>query len=638
MGQLLARPVSGKGIDDDEMELEDGRRSANDPRQQQGIPTRQDLDKIREDCNIQPHTDDGGDAYYIGDAYEESKCAMNWAIVDDGRPRPYLDFIKRISKDLPHLEYLAHWMEVTCAPPKWKFIEKCPANREERAAKCNVCVLDFEDGKAVNNATYQSTASLNARLNTPLPTAEQPPIRLIISEDLSRDVVELLGSKYDVDPLFFRSHIGDYLFHNTRDPWVELPDLDVIARQRCHFNVQYLRARYFKTDESFKNAEQESGSFNVLRRLDSDRSRKRLQNTLLDLSGASVTLTRSKTSLWVKPGRNPEDPIVAILLVDPTVSEGHPQWGGYNPFDNTPSMHSLEPVSAPSYRSLFEDVIYWSSRMGTQELAEVRADPKSISVPMLRLVLADWHTVGKYMNTMLAKLLWEFESPHWAGDRVGRIEETSRKISPFRRNMAYYQQMIAESIDRVFQRPDDLRTRLPPTDFAQPRPSHGLASLLHDFHLVQQLMVGNQQRLEMIQTTGNDTINLEETRLAGQHNERAVRQNQSLGRLTVLATFFIPLNFTSSFLSMSPDFKAATQTIWIFFAIGVPLTIFALVAVDLSHPQKGGVIRKWWRSTFGCPPAPPQTKLTRPRSVEIGQTIRWPMNRLDSNYRLEGRS
>ena len=35
----------------------------------------------REDrVNIQPHTDDGGDAYYIGDAYEPAKCATEWAI------------------------------------------------------------------------------------------------------------------------------------------------------------------------------------------------------------------------------------------------------------------------------------------------------------------------------------------------------------------------------------------------------------------------------------------------------------------------------------------------------------------------------------------------------------------------------
>jgi hypothetical protein len=29
---------------------------------------------------VQPHTDEGGDPHYIGDAYEEAKCAHEWRI------------------------------------------------------------------------------------------------------------------------------------------------------------------------------------------------------------------------------------------------------------------------------------------------------------------------------------------------------------------------------------------------------------------------------------------------------------------------------------------------------------------------------------------------------------------------------
>lgn len=32
------------------------------------------------EVTIQPHTDDGGEPYYIGDAYEPAKCAEEWAI------------------------------------------------------------------------------------------------------------------------------------------------------------------------------------------------------------------------------------------------------------------------------------------------------------------------------------------------------------------------------------------------------------------------------------------------------------------------------------------------------------------------------------------------------------------------------
>ncbi len=97
-------------------------------------------------------------------------------------------------------------MEVSCAPPKWKFIKDWPANRDLRAAKCSVCVMDFNDGQEVSKAFFHHTATLQTSLETSLPSAEKPAIRLVVAEDLSRDLVELLGSTYDIDPLFFLSH------------------------------------------------------------------------------------------------------------------------------------------------------------------------------------------------------------------------------------------------------------------------------------------------------------------------------------------------------------------------------------------------------------------------------------------------
>ncbi|KAK0363846.1 hypothetical protein LTR91_023863 [Friedmanniomyces endolithicus] len=622
LARLLLRKGRGSRGDDD---FELGKGHPRKPQQQQKMPTSQlhVPEKRESDVNIQPHTDEGGDGTYIGDAYEPARTASEWALTD-GRPRPYLDFIKRVSKDLPHLEYLAHWMEVSCAPPKWKFIKDWPANRDLRAAKCSVCVMDFNDGQEVSKAFFAHTATLQASLETSSPSAEKPTIRLVIAEDLSRDLVELLGSTYDIDPLFFLSHISDYLFHNTRDRWVELPDLDVDARQRSHFNVQYLRARYFKTQESFYEAEQESGSFNVLRRLDSDRSRKRLQNTLLDTSGASVTLSRSKTSIWIKPRDNPQDPIIAVLLVDPTVKPGHALWGGYRPFSNTPSMHDQAPVEAPTHKSLYDDVVYWTSRMTAADLDGVRAEPRSICMPIFRLVLADWRTVLKYMATMLGKIEWEFENPHW-GEAPSDIDNSLRKLSPWRRNVPYYQGMIAESIDRIFR---DLRTAPAPSTT---RPAFGIPSLRHDFDLVRKLMDASQHRIETIQTTASNSISIEESR-------RAVQQNQNLARLTFLATLFIPLSFTSSFLSMSSNFTQSTQTIWLFFAIGLPLTAIALITIDLMHPEEGLILGRW-RAFWKRKPTSRTPAAVAPQKVQIGRTIGpWPTNRFDTGFRLEGRS
>ncbi|KAF2771083.1 hypothetical protein EJ03DRAFT_269309 [Teratosphaeria nubilosa] len=496
--------------------------------------------------------------------------------------------------------------------------------------------MDFLPQKEPEKPVYNDIAALKDALDATHAASTKVTDRLIIVEDLSRDVVELLGARYDIDPLFFLSHIGDYLFHNTRDPWVEMPDLDVIARQRSFFTLQYLRGRYFSTPRDFEKAEKESGSFNVLRRLDSDRSRERLQNGLLDVNGASVTLTRTKTSLWTRPSKGTKEPVLAILLVDPTVSSGFPLWNGPRPFESTPSMQDLARISSDTTVnriSLFDDAVYWSSKLGAKELAKIHQDPKCFAIPMLQLVLADWKTVLKHMKTMLGNIEWEFERPHW-GETTDDIDKSLKKLSPWRRNMHYYKAMVAEAIDRLF--PPHERTHVshdsqpgssaPLTQLNHdnnahggvPTPSSGILSLLYDFYLVQQQMDTSQQRIEGIQAMATNTINIEEAR-------RAVDQNKHLARLTLLATIFIPLNFTSSFLSMSPGFasQASVTTVWLFFALGVPLTLSALIIVDVTNPKSGLLVttlRRW-----GLLP-PKREKSLAGKSdmsdkVELGKTI-----------------
>lgn len=40
-------------------------------------------------------------------------------------------------------------------------------------------------------------------------------LTLFVVEDLSREVIEILGSHFDIDPFFFRAHIDDYVSYNV---------------------------------------------------------------------------------------------------------------------------------------------------------------------------------------------------------------------------------------------------------------------------------------------------------------------------------------------------------------------------------------------------------------------------------------
>lgn len=112
-------------------------------------------------------------------------------------------------------------------------------------------------------------------------------------------------------------------------------------------------------------------------------------------------------------------------------------------------QNETQPVDAPPQGTLYEDVVYWSQRMAAHELNLVRKDERNIALGMYRLVIVDWLRALKYVTTTLTKIEWEFEKPHW-DDNFSNIDNILKKLSPWRRNIGYYQAMISEAIARLF--------------------------------------------------------------------------------------------------------------------------------------------------------------------------------------------
>jgi len=188
-------------------------------------------------------------------------------------------------------------MKVTTAPPKQKFMTEL--DKAERASRTKVAMLTFEPETHVHRVNFSDIRELSKALDRPDNKHNEANTRLFIVEDLSRDVIEALGARFDIDPLFFRGHISDYMWYNTRDPWVELPDLDIISRKRSYLHARYVQTRYFRSEDSLKRARWEAGGFNVLRRVDKD------GNWVpdVDIPNSAVGLVRSRTSLWIRPNK-----------------------------------------------------------------------------------------------------------------------------------------------------------------------------------------------------------------------------------------------------------------------------------------------------------------------------------------------
>lgn len=219
---------------------------------------------------------------------------------DPSHAKPYMAYLESLSQGWPHISYLADFMKVTTAPPKLRFLAE--EDKIKRANSTKVAVLSFEPKSAVHKDEFSEIEQLSTYLNKPGNDHDNVHARLFIVEDLSRDVIEELGARFDVDPSFFRGHISDYMWNNTRDPWVELPTLDALARKQPYYHVRYVQTRYFRDEAALNKARWEAGGFNVLRRVDKD------GNWVpgADIEGSDVGLVRSRTSFWIRPNKNGE--------------------------------------------------------------------------------------------------------------------------------------------------------------------------------------------------------------------------------------------------------------------------------------------------------------------------------------------
>ncbi|KAI4231106.1 MAG: hypothetical protein L6R40_007845 [Gallowayella cf. fulva] len=524
-----------------------------------------------------PHTQESGDPYYIGDVYEKSQIRLKWAKRsndDRSSSTPYLNHIDRLTDNgWPQLRYLADWMRVTTAPPKWKLLSK--EDVDERAARVKVTVLEYRKDMT---RRYESTTSAHlASLLRDMSGHHNDIIaRYFIVQDLSRDMIEILGSQLDIDPMFFRGHISDYTWYNTRDPWIEIPAMDIVSRNQSFFHVRYAHARYFRTPTSYSRARLEAGTFNVLRRVDRDGS----WVPGADITGSNVGLVRSKMSFWTQPRKSRGSGIVTgILLVDPTISEGFPLWGNYNDFVPCPSIADDIPRK-PVTNSTYDKAVYWLEQMTAKEILTAAQDPRMLFQKPLCIVGSEWLTLLRYSNTRLSQLEWEIEDPNLR-NRQEDLSTTLDKIHAWRRRFPIYKTIVSEALNKVVRRDNFARAT-----------ENSLLVLERDFEIILSELNDLHERAERIMSVVTAVMSIEESK-------KSLQQDRSLARLTYLAVTFVPLSFVSSFFAMSEDVSKLSQTFWIYFAVAIPVTLLALVLVRFSDTviNISRRITHWFRRT-----------------------------------------
>ncbi|KAF2260860.1 hypothetical protein CC78DRAFT_471907 [Lojkania enalia] len=477
------------------------------------------------------------DPYYIGDCYQPSEVVREWEI--DSTTMPYLAHIKSLRSSWKPLRQLADFMEVGTEPVRWRDVKNTPGEREERITRTNVTCLEFSVGKRTSKSRFENSRDLKNYVDGLVrANGGQGAARIFVVEDLSRDVVEILGSAFDVDPLFFREQIDDYTWYNTRDASAMASNLMVGMNHRSWFRVRNARLRYFESKDAFEKSRHETRTFNVSRRHDNDENHWNYK----DKPGSIVSMTRTRTAIWVgKMGAN-DEVMVGIVLVDPTVEGGKPLWYGHVNWLLPPGMEIANTNPIASDATLFQEIIHWTETYPWFESAkrDTPIDTRIIAKPTLFTICAEWLVVCDYVKARLSQIEWELEKPSLFRSQGDHIDTSLKRLHTWRRVIPVFREM------RVQRALDELQSRV--------------------------------DRLSSVVTA---EISIEDAR-------RGLEENHNLARLTWLATIFIPLSYVSGLFSMAEDISTMRETFGWYFAAALPLTVIAMVVAS-------GVGQSWWK-------------------------------------------
>lgn len=379
--------------------------------------------------------------------------------------------------------------------------------------------------------------------------------------------------------------------------------------------MRFSRSRYFKDQEAFAEGETQAHNFNVYRLLSSDFNHSRFWDTNKDKHGkkkdAKVGNLRSRATFWMKrPNQKPDSdhlraphkPTIGILLLDPTIEKGNPLWMQYRNWNRVPSMHAktlLTEETGPEQKSFFDDFIYWAtrpeafffnpeSRHSSPDLHHLEPSPVCIPTQaLLHMVCTEWLTLVEYIKTRLNQVDWEIAFPGNFLAKDEQIEKALGKLHYWRRVVPVYRAMLAETFLRVFREakhPDRfhpgrgdnthaiLAERIPGDrssimtatgpglgglgsggSSSSRGPASALDELMdrdcinaykQDFTLILNYMEEYQSRIDRLTEVVTAVISIQDSR-------RGYKDNKNLQWLTWLATFFIPLSFVATMLSMT---------------------------------------------------------------------------------------
>lgn len=502
--------------------------------------------------------------------------------------RPYLDYVKELSKNWRSLQQLADFMEAGTTPLQVPEYE--PGERNRRLNRTKITFIEYLPERTLKSITNHT--ELGDTLAAIVPGDSTPPLRLFIVEDLSQKVIELLGARFDVDPLFFREQIDDFVWHNLRDPWATPPSLTCSTRQRSWFRLRNMRLRYHKTEKLFEDARLEANDWNVLRRPDNDNNHWAHKDEATRdgkgkiVSKAVVSIMRTRTNIWIGEDKECKGGTVGIVLLDPTMKGGEPLWHDRANWLPTTGMGKDLPPLQITDKSWYSDIVAMTSAYPWFE-AQSKDDlgPQVLAFPTLYTICAEWLIVCDYVKARLSQIEWEIEKPDIFREKEKDdvrsksqiIADSLQRLHTWRRHIPVFRDMVTEAIDQAL--PAAARLLSPSKTVGEAAKT--FEDIEPDFDRILNNLKELQDRVDRLTAIVTSEINIEDS-------NQSREDNHNLTRLTWLATTFIPMSFVSAFFSMNESVAELKYTYGWFFLTAIPFTAICLFVARLVGGGKWG--------------------------------------------------
>lgn len=444
-------------------------------------------------------------------------------------------------------------MEVGTTPLRWT--ERDREHDLHRIDRTTVTFLEFHSSDNHSVRQIRSLPDFKQTL-TSLSHApgSKPPMRLFIVEDLSREVIEALGSRFDIDPMCFREQIDDYVWHNVRDPWAQPPSLMASTKHRNWFMLRNMRLRYHETRDDFNAAWKETNTWNVLRRPDDDENE---ESGAGDEAESVVSILRTRTVVWIGKDKQCNDATVGIILADPTTTHGHPLWYDRSNFLPLPSMHAPPPTSPPP-KSWSKDIANltrtypWFPSPTTTTTTTSTPSPHLLTKPLLFLLSSEWLLLIAYVKTRLSQIETGIQRPklYYLKNDISR-----KRLHMWRKQVPLFREMVTETLEHALPAAARLTNSWQPKAANSPMDRKaivtdlsfddvaGYEDIIPDFKRILAAINDLQDRVDRLTDIVTAEISIEDTK-------RSLIETHNSARLTWLATIFVPLSLIRYVLNL----------------------------------------------------------------------------------------